>query len=76
MIPLYVEVATLGHINTTGGMMSKAIGMKSNESKRLSLKCTKIALQLLHLPVPQAETMGGADAHSTLRSFPANEPPQ
>ena len=27
-IPLYVEVAALGHANTTWGMMNKAIGMK------------------------------------------------
>ena len=27
VIPLYVEVAALGHINTTWGMMRKAMGM-------------------------------------------------
>ena len=44
-ILLYVEVAALGHANTTWGMMSKAIGMKKPESKRLILKCRKIALR-------------------------------
>ena len=45
VIPLYVEVAALGHANTTWGMMSKAIGMKKRDSKRLRLKCSKIALR-------------------------------
>ena len=44
-IPLYVEVGALGHISTTWGMMSKALGMKNNDSKPLRLKCTKIALR-------------------------------
>ena len=33
-------------------------------------------LQLSHLPVPQADRMGGTAAHPILRGFPANEPPQ
>ena len=45
VIPLYVEVAALGHINTAWSMLSKALGMKNNESKQLRLKCTKIALR-------------------------------
>ena len=45
MIPLYVEAAALGYINTTWGMMSKALGMRKNESKRLRLKGTEIALR-------------------------------
>ena len=45
MIPLYVEVAALGHTNTTWGMVSKALGMMKNESKRLRLKCTKVVLR-------------------------------
>ena len=42
VIPLCVEAGALGHINTTWGMMSKALGMTNNESKRMRLKCTKI----------------------------------
>ena len=45
VIPLYVEVGALGHISTTWGMVSKALGTKKNESKQLRLKCTKIALR-------------------------------
>ena len=33
-------------------------------------------LELSHLPVPQAEIMGGATAHPILSRFPANEPRQ
>ena len=44
VIPLYVKPAALRHVNTTWGMMSKAMGMKMVESKRLRLKCSKIAL--------------------------------
>ena len=57
VIPLYVDVAALGHINTTWSMMSKAMGMTNNESKRSRLRCTKIALQLSHPSVPQANRM-------------------
>ena len=45
VIPLHVEVAALRHINTTGGMMGKAMGMKVIESKRSRLKCMKIVLR-------------------------------
>ena len=69
MIPLSVKVAALGHSNTMWRMMSKAMGMKKDESKRLRLRCTKIALQLSYLPVPQSETMAGAAAHPVLRSL-------
>ena len=75
-IPLYLEVAALGHVNTTWGMMSKAIGMKRVGRKWLRLKCSKIALHLSHLPVPQANRMVGTAAHALIRAFPANEPPQ
>ena len=71
VIPLYFEVATLRHINTTWGMVTKALDMKKNVSKRLRLKCTKIARQVSHLPVSQAERMGGAAAHPISREFPA-----
>ena len=39
MIPLYVERAALGHINTTWGMMSNTLGMKKNERK-IALRCS------------------------------------
>ena len=45
VIPLYVEVAALGHINTTWGRMSKAMSMPKPESKRLRLKFATIALR-------------------------------
>ena len=45
MIPLYVEVAALRHVNTTWGMMSQAMRMGSVESKHLRLKCSKIELR-------------------------------
>ena len=52
VIPLYVETAALGHINTTWGMLSKTMGMTRDESKQSRLQYTKIAaLQLSHLPV-------------------------
>ena len=44
VIPLYVEVAARRHENTMLGMMSKAMGMKRFESKRLRLKCSEVAL--------------------------------
>ena len=44
MIPLHAKVVALRHINTTWGMMSKALGMERVESKWLRLKCRKIAL--------------------------------
>ena len=34
VIPLYVEDAALGHVNTTWGMMRKAMGMKGVQSKK------------------------------------------
>ena len=45
VIPLTCEVGALGHINTTWGRMSKAMGMSNAESKRLRWKCSKIALR-------------------------------
>ena len=38
VIPLYVEVATPRHINTTWGMITKALDTKKHVSKRLRLK--------------------------------------
>ena len=76
MILLYVEVAALGHVDTTWDTMSKAVGMKRVESKFLRLKYTKIALQVSNLIVLQAKIMDGAAAHPILRGFPASEPPQ
>jgi hypothetical protein len=43
--PLYAEVGTLGKVNKTWGEMSKGLGMTKAESKRLKLKCSKIALR-------------------------------
>ena len=40
-----VKVAAHGHINTTWGMMSNALGMTKNETKLFRLKCTKIVLR-------------------------------
>ena len=45
VIPLYVEAIGPNHLKTTWGMMSKTVGMKKDASKRLSLKCTKIAMR-------------------------------
>ena len=44
MIPLYVEIGALGHVNTTWGMISQMMGMTSFESKRLRLRinCCRI----------------------------------
>ena len=60
---MYVEVAVLGHIETTRGMMSELMAMKMGENKWLRPKCTKIALQKSHLPVSLAKIMGGAATH-------------
>jgi len=45
MTPLCVEVGTRGEINKTWGEMSKGLAMTKAESKRLKLKCSKIALR-------------------------------
>ena len=45
MIPLYAEVATLGHVDTMRRMMSNAMGITRVQSERLRLKWTKIALR-------------------------------
>ena len=72
VIPLYVDVAALGHISTTWSMMSKAMGMKRVECKRSRLTCTKVVLRcsynIYHCrKLEYSRIMGGVAAHPTNR---------
>ncbi len=60
VIPLTCEDGALGHINTTWGRMSNAIGMSNADRQRLTRNCSKIALlatyPLSHSPKRTAST--------------------
>ena len=74
-----LEVVAMSKLFLSGMLHNMGYNTQSNghgKSKLLGLKYSKIAVQLSHLPVPQADRIFGAVARLKSWGFPASKSPQ